>query len=90
MSDSSSEINKENVAQYDGTLIGNTTRSGKFDNGIITSNDKAADNFFNEYVFNGRNKVTSENTSCEKQNEYRTMIMGEYGEKIMNRFMKIE
>jgi hypothetical protein len=52
-------------------LVGNTTWNNHFDNGIISSEDKHTDDFFNEYVFNGRNRVSSSNLSDKEKDNYR-------------------
>jgi hypothetical protein len=52
-------------------LVGNTTWNNQYDNGIISSEDKYTDDFFNEYVFYGRNRVKKSNLSNKEKINYR-------------------
>lgn len=52
-------------------LVGNTTWNTQFDNGIITTEDKQTDDFFNEYVFFGRTRIDKSNLSDKLKVNYR-------------------
>ena len=71
-----SKIELDNNEQLDENpefelLVGNTTWQNQYDNGIISANDKYTDDFFNEYVFYGRNSIGKSNLSKKGKLNYR-------------------